>query len=1056
MKPTKLIISAFGPYADTMPAIEFDRFQERGLFLIAGDTGAGKTTIFDAICYALYGTASGSYRDSRNLRSEYASPDAESFVDFYFTHQGKSYHVRRQPEYLRPKQRGEGKVLQTARAIFYEDGKPPIEGLRQVNAAVEELLHISEKQFKQIVMIAQGEFWNLLNARTDQRTEILRTIFATEAYNRIEYRLKEHLQRSLREKEDTEQSVLQYFRDARAPRESLLQEELRQLQESASQSGTRWNLQGMLEVLTELIAADTASAEALAKEEGAAVKEQKALQERITLAEMTNHQVRILLQLRAERAELDGRREAMEEAAQRLTRQKAAVRRVLPCYLSWENRRRELEAGQKRIDDKKKELAAAKEKALCAERQLAEAMSRKSAAEELQKRADVLAGDRERYQQRDALTSELLCAEKKRTALDAGREAATQKEAEHREEKKKLTEAIARLKTRPLELAEEVNRRKELEKLWETVSRLENDEIPRTAEGRKRLAAAQQRFAAARERYEAAVQARIWAEHALDNCRAGILAGRLKDGEKCPVCGALHHPQPAALPAEAVTEEEAAAYREKEKQSGDEKNAALVAAERERTRLESLERQLREELEDCLAHPLLGEGGGEGSEDPAGTAALVHARLRTLLSASKVRLEMLRRDCEELEGSEKALESIGQEAEKLAAEKERLSQEHSRLMQRTAQLQATLATLSDLKEENWTAAEARMQSLQQQAREILDQIERRTSEKTAADLLATDAKAALATMENDRCLQETDETERRRTLDRTAAEQGFASVEEVLTFLTDEKTLEAEEKEQNAYRQKVLTNAARLAAAEEETKGRDLIETEEWSRKEKEKEREIADVRNRRSETENRLRNNREIRANIERRRGTLERAGKESDSCKRLYDLVKGTTGNGKITLEQYIQAAGFDGIIAAANRRLLPMSDGQFELFRREDALSRKSGNFLDLEVLDNYTGHRRPVGSLSGGESFKASLSLALGLSDTVSANLGGIQMDALFIDEGFGTLDRRSIDAAMDILIHLSGSSKLVGIISHREELMESIQQQIRVSRTRKGSTLRMVQ
>ena len=158
------------------------------------------------------------------------------------------------------------------------------------------------------------------------------------------------------------------------------------------------------------------------------------------------------------------------------------------------------------------------------------------------------------------------------------------------------------------------------------------------------------------------------------------------------------------------------------------------------------------------------------------------------------------------------------------------------------------------------------------------------------------------------------------------------------------------------------------------------------------------------------------------------------------------------KITLEQYIQAAGFDGIIAAANRRLLPMSDGQFELFRQEDSPGKKSSNFLDLEVLDNDTGHRRPVGNLSGGESFKASLSLALGLSDTVSSNLGGIQMDALFVDEGFGTLDRRSIEGAMEILINLSGNNKLVGIISHREELMENIPQQIKVKKTKDGSRI----
>ncbi len=183
-----------------------------------------------------------------------------------------------------------------------------------------------------------------------------------------------------------------------------------------------------------------------------------------------------------------------------------------------------------------------------------------------------------------------------------------------------------------------------------------------------------------------------------------------------------------------------------------------------------------------------------------------------------------------------------------------------------------------------------------------------------------------------------------------------------------------------------------------------------------------------------------------------LNKSKDESVLYIRLYNLVKGTTGNGKITLEQYIQAAGFDGIIQAANRRLLPMSDGQYELKRKEDSFGKKSNNFLDLEVLDNYTGHRRPVGNLSGGESFKASLSLALGLSDTVSSNLGGIQMDALFVDEGFGTLDRRSMEGALDTLINLSGTGKLVGLISHREELIENIPRQINVKKTREGSHL----
>ena len=206
---------------------------------------------------------------------------------------------------------------------------------------------------------------------------------------------------------------------------------------------------------------------------------------------------------------------------------------------------------------------------------------------------------------------------------------------------------------------------------------------------------------------------------------------------------------------------------------------------------------------------------------------------------------------------------------------------------------------------------------------------------------------------------------------------------------------------------------------------------------------------------ENRININSEKLKNINGRRAEYEKADKDLSISTRLYNLVTGNTGNGKITLEQYIQVTGFDGIIAAANKRLLPMSDGQYELYRQENTLGKKSSTFLDLEVLDNYTGHKRPVGNLSGGESFKASLSLALGLSDTVSSSIGGIQMEALFIDEGFGTLDRKSIEGAMETLINLSESNKLVGIISHREELMENIPQQIKVEKKKDGSHIRIV-
>ena len=253
MKPIKLIISAIGPYAGQLPEIKFDAFVGKGLFLISGDTGAGKTTIFDAICFALYGTTSGTYRDTKNLRSEYAKDSDKSYVEFYFSHQGREFHVRRQPPYERQKQRGSGVVLEKEKAILFEAGQVPIEGLTQVNNAVKELLHIDEKQFKQIVMIAQGEFWELLNAKTEQRTEILRTIFLTSGYKNIEYKLKDRMDASYKTKVNAENSIIQYFEDVAANEEDEIFDELEDLKSRAGQSKSTWNLDEILGMMERLV-----------------------------------------------------------------------------------------------------------------------------------------------------------------------------------------------------------------------------------------------------------------------------------------------------------------------------------------------------------------------------------------------------------------------------------------------------------------------------------------------------------------------------------------------------------------------------------------------------------------------------------------------------------------------------------------------------------------------------------------------------------------------------------------------------------------------------------
>ena len=283
--------------------------------------------------------------------------------------------------------------------------------------------------------------------------------------------------------------------------------------------------------------------------------------------------------------------------------------------------------------------------------------------------------------------------------------------------------------------------------------------------------------------------------------------------------------------------------------------------------------------------------------------------------------------------------------------------------------------------------------------------------------------------------------------------KNFESEEIFLTFLTSEEEIAEKEILLNDYRQAVTINAGQLKQAMEDAKGRTMVDEEELQSAVAKQNHAVDELRNQNTQIDFRIRKNEEIRKKITEKKKPLEKYRKENDICNRLYNLIMGDIPNkAKVTFEQYIQAAGFDQIIAAANRRLLPMSDGQYELFRKDDSNDKRSKTILNLEVQDNFTGHRRPVGNLSGGESFKASLSLALGLSDTVSTNLGGVQMDALFVDEGFGTLDKKSIESAMDILINLSGANKLVGIISHREELMENIPQQIKVKKTKEGSRI----
>lgn len=1054
MKPMKLIISAFGPYADRMPEIDFEQFEEKGLFLISGDTGAGKTTIFDAICFALYGTTSGSYRDTKNLRSEYAKDSAESYVDFYFSHQGRNYHIRRQPAYERKKQRGTGVITEKEKAVLYAEGMTPIEGLTQVNQAVKELLHIDEKQFKQIVMIAQGEFRDLLNAKTDQRTEILRTIFLTNGYKNIEYRLKDHMDAAYVKKRKIEDSILQYFGDVSAEETGELAEELLELQERAARSGSAWNLDEILDLLARLIRSDKAGLKHVHAEFQKAEKELQAKETFLATAKTNNEFIRRLDGLMEEKQALDERAQEMKETASLLRKQKAASHEVHPVYRAWRSKCDEIAAVIEDIENKKKMLQAAMETAQTMMANLSAAEEKRSRAEELQKKIDKLSEEGPIYQKRDELEQKLADLSENKKSIAEKEEHVKTAESNLKEKITDLKQTVASLKGKPEELLKVKGESESICALLGDMMAIFDERIPERVERKKTLFAKQEAFQIARNAYEQALEKRLKAERILEDCRAGILAEGLREGQKCPVCGSVHHPEPAVLPDTSIAEEEYKQIRQEETEFQEAKNQTNTDAEKAKTALEEYEEQMRLEMLDCVDRSGMYLAMPVGSSDEL-IECLKHAR-SLVEQQAKDRSQFqiaLEKECALLVKAEAELDKAqGEDKERLVSQKEALLCEMQSVEHAIIETQTTLQALQKLSFSSWKEADQARSDALGEVKQILDAIKSAEDEKKTADAMVTSLRSASATLEDTWKLQKKDEETLRASLDQALQAQGFASADEMLIFVVSEDAIREAEDIIAAYQQSVATNQTQLAQAKEDAEGKTLINIDELQQQCEEIRKRVEEIRQAVISTEHRITVNSEKQQRIIAQRSELEHAGKDYSINKRLYDLVKGTTGNGKITLEQYIQATGFDHIIAAANRRLLPMSDGQYELFRQEDSVGKKSNNFLDLEVLDNYTGHRRPVGNLSGGESFKASLSLALGLSDTVSSNLGGIQMDALFIDEGFGTLDRRSMESAMDILINLSGKNKLVGIISHREELKENIPQQIRIRKYKDGSRI----
>lgn len=915
MRPVKLTISAFGPYAGRT-VLELDQLGQRGLYLITGDTGAGKTTIFDAITYALYGEASGENRETTMFRSKYAAPETATFVELEFLCHEKLYRVRRTPEYLRPARRGEGMVLQRADAeLTYPDGRV-VTKVRDVNGAVRDILGVDREQFTQISMLAQGDFLRLLLASTEQRIGIFRDIFKTGLYQKLQYALRDESGESNRICETLRQTIQQHWNSIACPEDSPFWERMQMVRDGRLPAGEA------LELLEELIRMDRAA------------------------------------------------QEQAEQRIQTLEAQIAACTARMGRGQETEKNRAALAAAQKELGCLQPELEVAQQT-------VRQAQARQPEAEAHAQAAASLSAQLDRYDHLDALQKELAAASQMYQDKSA-------QQARSAAEGERLRQTLLQGKTQLEALQdagvalEKGNHRLSL--LTQRLTALNGleKELSELEQLRQKHQKALDAYAASADAAQRAQSRYDGMHRAFLDAQAGLLAAGLTDGHPCPVCGATVHPAPAALSPEAPSE----AQLKTAKQQADQAQTAMSQASQ-------------------AAGELLGQvRNQEQTLCARGQTLLGETSVERISATLKAQMDVCGQEIQEVRAN------VTLETER-AAQAERLRQE---LPQQEEALARNVAGLAALQTEI-AATEARCASLTRQVQALNAQLPFPSRAAAMEQIAADDAEAA-----------------------------AFRRAQEAA-----QKALQVKQEEQAALEGKIRALSDRLEQAEQI----DLKETaERLSGMNREKAEQLETLQACRT----RLDRNETAMAQIRAQSAELDAAEHRWSWIRSLSNTANGNLpGKEKIMLETYVQMTCFDRILARANTRFLVMSGGQYELRRRTQAENVRSQSGLDLDVIDHYNGTFRSVKTLSGGESFMAALSLALGLSDEVQSSASGIRLDTMFVDEGFGSLDEDALEQALRALTRLSEGNRLVGIISHVSSLKEKIDRQIVVTKDPTGGS-----
>jgi exonuclease SbcC len=1038
MKIRKLIINGFGPYA-TKQELDFEKnLQDKNMFVITGNTGAGKTTIFDAINFALYGEANGCDREAKSLRSDFADPQTPTEVELWFSLREKEYYVKRTPSYIKPKQRGEGFVENKPSAEIKLSKEKTVTGVNQVTKEVENILGITTEQFKQLVMIPQGEFKRLLNAKSDEKEDIFRKIFGTEIFQSIQNNIKEQANKLKRSIEQVERDRSNKIRSFIC---SEVDDGLFRLI-----NADKHNIELIMNSFYEFIEVDRDKGEKLE----AKIEETRRLIDKIssekTLGEANNKRFD---NLEKNKGELDKLNQQVEEFKNKgivVFRGKKALtaKRHEDKYTEKNNDIKKL---KKEIEEIDKKIETYKESYKKSEKNFKDEQGKENEKSQLIKdidenqrlkdKANIYEKNKGILETLDKKVKEIKDRIKVIRLTSFENDKKIELINNELEEIKKAKEENGTLAIKQIN---ESNKKDKLDRLRSDINLWinENGKHKKATENFKEI---DQRFKVLKEKFELL-------EDSFRKNQAGILASNLQEGTSCPVCGSINHPSLAKLENSEITEEAVKVSKESLEEVREQRDKKL----NELTDINSSLKAIKENSITPHVKELLNKEDIYEVVDISVEVNVLVINNTAIIFELKNKMQilstMINKEIEKIQ----AKDITRKNNEKLRSELELKNEEH---VLEDGNLRAAKNTLDSIKND----FKGEMKNVGELVQIGIALSERQQALKKAYEGAESAFSKIKGNLDQEMGrhkrtneMKENADKEFKKAVSvfkESVLELGFSGYEDYKASSINEEKIENLDVEINEFNINLSGVKKLYEASLKEIEGLIRVDLEILKDKLVSEDIIFKSLHKEQMELFARIRNNSLIIEDCKKYSKTIEIDEKKYEIVGKLSNIINGDNSK-KISFERYVLAAYFEDIIMAANIRFNKMTSGRFELLRKQEIGDKRKGQGLELEVFDNYTGKARDVKTLSGGEGFKASLSMALGLADVVQAYAGGIQLDTMFIDEGFGTLDPESLDNAIECLMDLQKDGRLVGIISHVPELKERIDARLEVSSTSKGS------